>query len=199
MDTQETISKKIRQILKERNIPVKRFGSQLGIHNFGRMLNNERNWTLWNLEKVASALGVSVGSLTQQQADVPIILDIGQEPFSFPHEIGRASALKWVSVPNEDGGVSVLARMYGIRIRDNSYSPVLKEGATLIAQKETYKEIESGDIVVYCLPEGSGRIGKVFMMNDKVLFKPINPRDPEETLLDRGQIRMMDKVVFIKL
>ena len=73
MDTQQKISERIKTLIKERGFSVKPFGEKLGIYNLGRMLNNERNWTLKNLEKIAGALGVTVGSLTQDYADIPII------------------------------------------------------------------------------------------------------------------------------
>lgn len=201
MSVQETISQRIRQILKERDIPPKTFGQRLGIHNFGRMLRNERNWTLRNLEKVAAALGITVGSLTSEHVDVPVLREINAaEAFPFPRDLDKEVPVGWAPAPGIDiGGIVSVSKMYGIAITNGSFAPFLKKGTTLVAQKETSDEIETGDIVVYCCPKGMGNIGKVTLVDDKVIFKPLSPLEPEEKLLDRGQLVMMDRIVFIKL
>ena len=59
---------------------------------------------------------------------------------------------------------------------------------------------ETGDYVIYCCPKGIGHIGKVKLFDDKVFFKNLDPGDPfQDELLDRGQLRMMDRVAYIKM
>jgi hypothetical protein len=165
------------------------------------MLNNERNWTLKNLEKIAAALDVTVGSLTREFADIPIVREVAaQEAFPCPRDPKEEIPTDWVATPVPDeGGISVISKMYGIKIKDNSYSPTFKEGDALIAQKDSGKEIKSGDLVVYCCPKGIGHIGKISFHDKIILFKPLNPVDSQELLLDRGQLAMMDRVLYIKL
>jgi transcriptional regulator with XRE-family HTH domain len=200
MDTQQKISERIKTLIKERGFSVKPFGEKLGIYNLGRMLNNERNWTLKNLEKIAGALGVTVGSLTQDYADIPIIVVVkSNEPFQFPLEIKKDQAKGWVPapVPVEAGGASLVAKMYALEIKDNK---IFDKPVTLIAQKDAGDEIETGDYVIYCCPKGIGHIGKVKLFDDKVFFKNLDPGDPfQDELLDRGQLRMMDRVAYIKM
>jgi len=201
MGIQESISRKIRLIMAVRGLAAKPFGEQLGVHNLGRMLNNERNWTLKNLEKVAAALGVTAGSLVGEPSDIPVIREISaQEPFPCPREPKEEVVMERVSAPlPEDGNLASLAQMYGLKVKDNSYSPVYKKGDILVARKGTSPEMQTGDIVIYCCPKGKGNIGKISLHDQLILFKPLNPLDSQELLLDRGQLAMMDRVSFIKL
>lgn len=200
MDTQQKISERIRKLLKEQGLSVKPFGEKLGIFNLGRMLANERNWTLKNLEKIAVGLGVTVGSLTQDYSDIPVILEINSdEPFQFPLEIKKELAEGWMPapIPLEAGGVLLVTKMYAVQINDHR---IFDKPVSLIVQKDAHDQIETGDFVLYCDPKGVGHIGKVSLHQDKVLFKALDPSDPfKEELLDRGQLRLMDRVVFIKL
>ena len=93
MDTQQKISERIKKLLEERNLKIKPFGEKLGIHNLSRMLANERNWTIRNLEKIAGGLGVTVGALAYDFTDIPILLEVGDEPFLFPQEINKDRAI----------------------------------------------------------------------------------------------------------
>jgi transcriptional regulator with XRE-family HTH domain len=197
MDTQQKISDRIRELLKERGYSVKPFGEKLGIYNLGRMINNERNWTLKNLEKVAGALGVTVGSLAQDFANVPILLDVKDaELFQFPQEIKRENALGWVPAPIPVEEIGSLDKFYAISLNGH---PHFGKAVTVIAKKDTGLQAEDGDYVIYCCPKGIGHIGKVKLFPDKVSFRSINPLGPyQDELLDRGQLRMMDRVAYIK-
>jgi transcriptional regulator with XRE-family HTH domain len=196
MDIQKTISQRVRQLLEERDLALKPFAQKLGIHNFGRILRGERNWTLEHLEKVAKALNVSISSLTDEYALVPILREVSsREPFAFPRDL--KDSLDWVPAPQLGlGEKAVLAKMYGIRVKENGYSPILRKGSTLIAQKDTSDQIEEEDIVIYSCPQGFGHIGRVFFHDDKILFRPLNPAE-KDRIMDRGQINMMDRVISV--
>jgi len=200
MDTQQKISERIRKLLKEQGLSVKPFGEKLGIYNLGRMLANERNWTLKNLEKIAVGLSVTVGSLTQDYSDIPVVLEIkSNEPFQFPLEIKKELAKGWIPapIPVEVGGALLVAKMYAVQINDQG---IFDKPVTLMVQKDAHDQIETGDFAIYCDPKGLGHIGKVSLYQDKVLFRALDPSDPfKEELLDRGQLRLMDRVVYIKL
>lgn len=196
MDTQQNISERIKKLLKERNLKIKPFGEELGIHNLSRMLANERNWTIRNLEKIAGGLGVTVGALAYDFTDIPILLEVDDEPFLFPQEIDKERAIGWISAPispDEGAGVS---QMYAIRVNNER---ILEKKVTLIVLKDDDRA-ESGDYVVYCCPKGIGHIGRIKLFEDKVLFRAMSPLDPlQDELMDRGQLRMMDRVIIIKL
>ena len=195
MDTQENISDRIKKLLKERNLKIKPFGEKLGIHNLSRMLANERNWTIRNLEKIADGLGVTVGALAYDFTDIPILLEVGDEPFLFPQEINRDRAIGWVSAPISPDEMAEGSKMYAIRVNNER---ILEKKVTLIVLKDS--EAESGDYVVYCCPKGIGHIGRIKLFEDKVLFRAVSPLDPlQDELMDRGQLRMMDRVIIIKL
>jgi transcriptional regulator with XRE-family HTH domain len=196
MDTQQKISERIKKLLEERNLKIKPFGEKLGIHNLGRMFNNERNWTINNLEKIAAALKVTVGSLAHDFADIPIILEVGDEPFLFPQEIDKERVIEWIPAPTPLYGEGEVSTMYAIRL---NHDRILEKKLTLIVLKGDAK-IESGDYVVYCCPKGIGHIGRVKLFGDKALFRAFDPLDPlQDELMDRGQLRMMDRVIYIKL
>lgn len=162
------------------------------------MLDGERNWTLPNLEKLAKKLNVPLNYFLAEHGEVPVVREIvAQESFKFPAKPQEEPVINWVTVPKLE--VTLLAQMYGIRIKDGSYLPDYKKGTTFIAQKKTSENIEGGDIVVYSSPNGNGHLGKVYFHNDKILFKPLNPLDRKELLLDQGQLTMMDKVLYIQL
>jgi transcriptional regulator with XRE-family HTH domain len=195
MDTQENISARIKKLLKERNLKIKPFGEKLGIHNLSRMLANERNWTIRNLEKIAGGLGVTVGALAYDFTDIPILLEVGDEPFLFPQEINKDRAIGWVSAPISPDEMAEGSKMYAIRVNNER---ILEKKVTLIVLKDS--EAESGDYVVYCCPQGIGHIGRIKLFEDKVLFRAVSPLDPlQDELMDRGQLRMMDRVIIIKL
>jgi transcriptional regulator with XRE-family HTH domain len=196
MDTQQNISERIRKLLKERNLKIKPFGEKLGIHNLSRMLANERNWTIKNLEKIAGGLGVTVGALAYDFTDIPILLEVDDEPFLFPQKIDKERAIGWVSAPISPDEMAEGSKMYAIRVNNER---ILEKKVTLIVLKDDDRT-ESGDYVVYCCPKGIGHIGKIKLFEDKVLFRAMSPLDPlQDELMDRGQLRMMDRVVIIKL
>jgi transcriptional regulator with XRE-family HTH domain len=194
MDTQQKISERIKGLLKDQGYSAKPFGEKLGIYNLGRMLNNERNWTLKNLEKIAGALGVTVGALAQDFVDIPILIEATDEPFMFPLEIKKERALGWVPAPIPVYGGGEVSKMYAISVKNVR---IFKKPKTLIIEKDSH--IESGDQVVYCCPEGFGHIGEITLYEDKMLFKALDPMDPfQDKLLDRGQLRMMDRVSYTR-
>jgi transcriptional regulator with XRE-family HTH domain len=196
MDIQQKISERIKKLLEERNLKIKPFGEKLGIHNLGRMFNNERNWTINNLEKIAAALKVTVGSLAHDFADIPLLLEVGDEPFLFPQEIDKERAIEWIPAPIPLSGGGEVSKIYAIRL---NHDRILEKKLTLIVLKGDAK-IESGDYVVYCCPKGIGHIGRVKLFGDKVLFRAFDLLDPlQDELMDRGQLRMMDRVIYIKL
>ena len=174
---------------------VKPFGEKLGIFNLGRMVNNERNWTIKNLDKIAGALGVTVGALVQDFIDIPLLVEVGSAPFPFPLEIRGERAMGWVPAPMPVYGGGKVSKMYAISVKNER---IFRKPRTLIIEKNGDK-IESGDQVVYCCPEGFGHIGEVTIYEDKVLFKALDPMDPfQDKLLDRGQLRMMDRVSYTR-
>jgi transcriptional regulator with XRE-family HTH domain len=196
MDTQQKISERIKKLLEERNLKIKPFGEKLGIHNLGRMINNERNWTINNLEKIAAALKITVGSLAYDFADIPVLLEVGDEPFLFPQEIDKERAIEWIPAPIPLSGGGEVPKIYAIRL---NHERIFEKKSIFIVLKNDRK-IESGDYVVYCCPKGIGHIGRVKVFGDDVLFRAFDILDPiQDELMDRGQLRMMDRVIYIKL
>jgi transcriptional regulator with XRE-family HTH domain len=196
MDTQQNISERIKKLLKERNLKIKPFGEKLGIHNLSRMFANERNWTIRNLEKIADALDVTVGALAYDFADIPLLVEVGEEPFLFPQEIDKERAIAWIPAPIPLYGGGEVSKMYAIRVKNER---IYRKPKTLIIEKDGIIPITNGDDVVYCCPKGYGHLGTITIYEDKVLFRPFDPMDPfQDALLDRGQLRMMDRVSYTK-
>ena len=157
MDTQQNISERIKKLLKERNLKIKPFGEKLGIHNLSRMFANERNWTIRNLEKIADALGVTVGALAYDFADIPLLVEVGEEPFLFPQEIDKERAIAWIPAPIPLYGGGEVSKMYAIRVKNER---IYRKPKTLIIEKDGIIPITNGDDVVYCCPKGYGHLGQ---------------------------------------
>jgi transcriptional regulator with XRE-family HTH domain len=201
---QKTISERVNQLLSEAGITPKAFAESIGIGpaNFYKMLNGERKWSVAHLEKIAAGLNVGINALTSKFQGVPVLREVRlQETFRYPHDIGAEHPITWVPVPSEGGNRDLLAKMYGVSVKNGAQSPFFVEGATLICQQESSDQIQDGSLVVYCSPEGEGIIGRVLYHDSpqKLRFQPLNGPSTKELLLDRGQLRMMDKVLFIKL
>ena len=201
---QKTIRERVSQLLSEAGLTSKAFAESIGIGpaNFYKMLSGERKWAVAHLEKVAAGLNVSINALTSKFQGVPVLREVRlRETFRYPHDIGAEQPIRWVPAPSEGGNRDLLAKMYAVAVKNGAESPFFVEGATLICQQESSEQIQDGSLVIYCNPEGQGVIGRVFCQDppQKVRFQPLNDPNAQELLLDRGQLRMMDRVLFIKL
>jgi transcriptional regulator with XRE-family HTH domain len=202
-DTYKTISDHIRKLLKQKGVSPSAFGPTVGIDKsyFSRLMRGERPWSLEHLEKISQALGVGISDLIDQFVEVPIVREISAtERFNSCRHPRNESALDTVPAPRLHGVTpGDMAGLYGIRIKNGSYAPYFSQGTVLIAQKNTSEQIRSEDTVIYCDPQGQSHIGRVTLYNDHLLLESLNPADPEKLLLDRRQLRMMDRIIFIKL
>jgi hypothetical protein len=201
---QKTISERVGQLLSEAGLTSKAFAESIGFGpaNFYKMLSGERKWSVAHLERVASGLNVSINALTSKFQGVPVLREVRlRETFRYPHDIGAEQPIRWVPAPSEGGNRDLLAKMYAVAVKNGAESPFFVEGATLICQQESSEQIQDGSLVIYCNPEGQGLIGRVFCQDSpqKLRFQPLNDPKSQELFLDRGQLRMMDRVLFIKL
>jgi hypothetical protein len=108
------------------------------------------------------------------------------------------TATGWVPtpIPAEVGGAGLIAKLYAIAVHNNRF---FDKPLTLIAIKDP-DEIEDRDYVVYCDPQGIGHIGQVKLFDKKVFFKNLDPADSfQDQLLDSGQLRMMDRIAYLKV
>jgi hypothetical protein len=206
MDTpiQKTISERVNHLLSEAGHSSKSFAETIGISppNFYKMLSGERKWTIGHLEKVAAGLNVSIDNLTSKFQGVPVLIEITlRETFRYPHNLQTKKPKRWVPVPAEGGNKQLLANMYAVVVKDGAQTSFFVNGATLICQKESSDQIQDGSLVIYCSPEGEGIIGRIFFQDPpkKLRFQPLNGPTQKELLLDWGQLRMMDRVLFLKL
>jgi len=197
-DTYKNISARIRELLDKAGMDASPFAERVGINksNFSRLLRGERHWSLDHLEKISRGLGVGISELIDSFTEVPVIREISAtEPFDFCHHIEKESHLDTVPAPRVKG----FGPLYAIRFRDDTYAPYFTQGTVLIVQKDTFDQIKTGDFVVYCSPEGRGHIGRVTLYDNHLLLEILSPRDPRKLMLDRGQLRLMDRVIIIKL
>jgi transcriptional regulator with XRE-family HTH domain len=197
-DHHQSISERIRELLAQAGLNPSPFAEKVGINksNFSRLLRGERKWSLDHLERVSQGLGVSVSELISNFHEVPVLREISAvEPFDFCHSIEKENRLGTVPAPR----VKDFGPLYGIRFRDDTYTPYFNRGSVLIVQKDTSDQIKTGDLVIYCDPKGTGHIGRVTLYDHQLLLEVLSPRDPRKLMLDRGQLRLMDRIIIIRL
>jgi SOS-response transcriptional repressor LexA len=197
----KNISERIKGLLKERGLKAKPFAVKAGIEptQFSRMLRGIRQWTIPHLQKVANALGVQVGDLTDEVRSVPIIASINAfQGCPFPEKIESATALGFVPLPRFglEKGVKepLLSKLYAIQIEDDSFMPAIEKGMKLIIQKDTHEGLQEGNMVVYCDATGKANIGRLSFYDDHLLLKSLNPK-VKDLILPKAHLKLMDLVI----
>jgi len=195
------ISQRIKALMKERGLKAKPFALQAGVEptQFSRMLRGIRQWTIPHLQKVATALGVQMGDLTDEVRTVPIIASINAyQGCPFPEKIDSATALGFVPLPRFglEKGVKepLLSKLYIIQIEDDSFMPAIEKGVKLIIQKDTHEGLQEGNLVVYCDATGKANIGRLSFYDDHLLLKSLNPK-VKDLILPKAHLKLMDRVI----
>lgn len=191
------ISQRIDALLKARKLKRKPFAKSVGIDptQFSRMMRNIRQWTVPHLQAVAKGLDVQVGDLTDELISIPIVAEI--DAFSdipYPEQIDKTQVLGEVPAPRllVGKGRIMLAQMYALQIKDDSFEPALPKGSKLIVERDGDKE--EGSLVVYCDDQGKMRLGRISFHDNSVILHSI-AAGVKALILPRKRLSSMDRVI----
>ncbi|MBM4289754.1 MAG: hypothetical protein FJ135_16715 [Deltaproteobacteria bacterium] len=161
-----------------------------------RMLKGNRKWVMSHLELVAKALGVQVGDLADEHVAIPIVSEISSvQECGYPGAV-EETIIGYVPLPRiiaEKKDWPKAEEVYGIRIKDKSFEPVLLEGAELIVHRNG--KIKEGDLVVYCDATNRMFLGRLYFHNDQLLLRSLSPSNQKDMILPRRHLSSMDRVV----
>lgn len=195
-----TISQRIDALLKERNLKRKPFAISAGIEptQFSRMMRNIRQWTVPHLQAVAKALDVQVGDLTDELISIPILAEVDAvSDVLYPEyreEIDKTQVFGWVPAPRllVNKGQRMLAELYALKIKDDSFEPFLPKGSKLLVERDGNKE--EGSLVVYCDDRGCLRLGRISFHENSVILHSI-VAGAKALILPRKRMSSMDRVI----
>jgi SOS-response transcriptional repressor LexA len=200
------INERIRVLMRARGWKIKDLAEEIErlspaqkIHpsQLSRMLAGKRQWLMPHLELVAKSLRVQVGDLADHTVAIPIVAEI-----SAAHECGYPGAIEEPSVIGYLPLPRIIAEMkdwpmpeelYGLRVRDNSFEPVLFKNAQIVVRRNG--EIKEQDLVVYCDQSNRIFLGRVFFHNDHLLLRSLNPAMQKDMILPRRHLSSMDRII----
>jgi SOS-response transcriptional repressor LexA len=200
------INERIRALLRARGwkiIDLVRETNQLDpakkIHHsqLSRMLRGERQWPISHLELVAKALGVQVGDLVDENVAIPIVAAISAfQESAYPIGVQESQILGYIPLPRTIPGNQEWPRpedLYGLRVKDNSFEPMLLENTRIIVHKNG--EIKEGDLVVYCDHSNRIFIGRLYFHGEQLLLRSPNPAVQTDMILPRRLLSSMDRII----
>jgi hypothetical protein len=162
-----------------------------------RMLAGKRQWIMPHLELVAKALGVQVGDLADQTVAIPIVAEISAtQDCSYPDNIEGNEILGYLPLPRIIAGKKdwpMAEELYGIRVKDDSFAPVISKGAELIVQRNGEKREE--DLVIYCDESNKMYLGCLFFHDGNLLLRSLNPITQKDMILPRRLLSSMDRII----
>jgi SOS-response transcriptional repressor LexA len=201
------INARIRALMRARGWKIKdlaaeieRLNPQKKIHQsqLSRMLAGKRQWLMAHLELAAKALGVQVGDLADENVAIPIVGEISaSHECRYPGDkIEEDQVLGHLPLPrimSERKGWPRPEELYGLRIEDNSFEPVLFSDAKIVVQRDGEKKEQ--DLVVYCDEGNRMFLGRLFFHNDHLLLRSLNPAVQKDMILPRRLLSSMDRIV----
>lgn len=195
----EVINARLKKLMTERNIENElQLAQATGLHNTAiyRGFSGERPWNLDQLEIIARSLGVSLCSILQEPLVVPIVglATEGQGP---PQEsIMHPKPISYLDYQIND--MSNLAKLYALEVADNSMVPILRQGAHLIAQRDTADSIKQGDLVVFWDTNDKTLIRQIKFDGDHIILRSLTAGGPGKEFSKR-YLAACDRIRRIEL
>ena len=200
------INERIKKLMRARGWKIKDLADEIErlnpakkIHQsqLSRMLQGKRQWLMPHLEIVAKALGVQVGDLADETVAIPIVAEISaSQECLYPGQFEEPQILGYLPLPRiiaEKKDWPTPEQLYGLRVRDNSFEPVIIKNAQLIVQRDG--SIKETDLVVYCDQSNLIFLGRLFFHNDHLLLRSLNPAIQKDMILPRRHLSSMDRVI----
>lgn len=199
------INERIRALMGARGWKIKDLADEIErlspaqkIHQsqLSRMLAGKRQWLMPHLELVAKALRVQVGDLADETVAIPVVAEISATQNCLYPDSTEDRNLGYLPLPRiiaEKKDWPMAEELYGIRIKDESYAPVISKGAELIVQRHGEKKEE--DLVIYCDTSNRMYLGRLFFHEGNLLLRSLNPSTQKDMILPRRLLSNMDRVV----
>jgi Peptidase S24-like/BetR domain len=197
--TLEMINTRIKALMTERGIENELQLAEIsGLHNTAiyRGFSGERPWNLDQLEIIARSLKVPMSVLFQEPIVVPIVgvttdgHGPPQEDITHPKPIGFRSY--------RGDNLSDLAQVYCLKVADNSMAPILREGAHLIAQRDTADSIKQNDLVVFWDSDDTTLIRQINLDGEHIILRSLSPGGADKVLPKR-YLAACDRIRSIEL
>ena len=200
------INERIKKLMRARGWKIKDLADEIErlnpakkIHQsqLSRMLQGKRQWLMPHLEIVAKALGVQVGDLADETVAIPIVAEISaSQECLYPGQFEEPQILGYLPLPRiiaEKKDWPTPEQLYGLRVRDNSFEPVIIKNAQLIVQRDG--SMKETDLVVYCDQSNRIFLGRLFFHNDHLLLRSLNPATQKDMILPRRHLSSMDRII----
>ncbi len=128
---------------------------------------------------------------------VPVIsLVSASEPFRWTNgDFEQGIGLEKISLPS---GVDpkLAGKIYAVRVRGDSMSPYLKDGAILFIKIESRDEVRDGDYVIYKDEDNNAWVKTILFRNDIVILRCLNTDYPDLVKAKDEHI-ILEKVISI--
>jgi SOS-response transcriptional repressor LexA len=198
--TLEAINARLKKLMAERNIENElQLAQASGLHNTAiyRGFSGERPWNLDQLEIIARrALKVPLSALFQDPLVVPIV-GTAKDGHGPPQEsITNPKPIGYRAYQMDD--MTDLARLYCLEVADNSMTPILRQGAHLIAQRDTADSIKQGDLVVFWDSDDRTLIRQINFDGEHIVLKSLTPEGADKVLPKR-YLAACDRIRRIEL
>lgn len=182
--------------MEARKLKIKPLALAAGVDptQLSRMLRGVRQWTIPHLQAVASVLDVQVGDLTDDLVMIPIVAEINADSkVPYPDQI-KTTTLGEVPAPRSFAGKgkSTLAKMYALKITDDSFEPTIPTGSRLIVEKEGDKG--EGDLVVFCNDQGNICLGRLHFHESNITLQCLRPGG-KVRILPQKYLTSMDRII----
>lgn len=128
---------------------------------------------------------------------VPVIsLVSAGEPFRWTNgDFEQGVGLEKISLP---AGVDpkLAGKIYAVRVRGDSMSPYLKDGATLFIKIESRDEVRDGDYVIFKDEDNNAWVKMILFRNDLIILRSLNTDYPDLVKAEDEHI-ILEKVISI--
>ena len=184
--------------MKPKGFKIKPLAIVAGIDQsqLSRMLRGLRQWTIPHLQAVARVLDVQVGDLTDELIMIPIVAEIDASTDTlYPDQIDKTRTFGEVPAPRfwlPGKGILMLARMYALKIKDDSFAPTFPKGSKVIVEKDGDKE--DGSLVVFCDTNNYMLLGRISFHENSVILHSLS-HGGKATILPRKYLSSMDRVI----
>jgi transcriptional regulator with XRE-family HTH domain len=199
--TESLITGRIKQIMDSQGLNTLELSKKSGVDNatlykiLGKR-DDERVWTLDQLEKIAPALGVGLWELFSEPLYPPIVAEISNSEGPPIEKITKPEPIGYHPYPIAREDKKTLQQMYCLKVKDKTMLPIFRPGAILTAQRETWRDIANEDFVIYCPADGHTLIRQVWSENEHLILKSLTQGIPD-MVLPKEHLRLCHRVLRI--
>lgn len=200
----DTISQRVKLLMQEYGLSQSALArkAQYDQGALSKMLRREKAWSANAVEKVARALGVAPEYLTSAVSPetysiipFPIVAEWYEGGFDYQLTY-RQDPLRLGLIVQSKGGRVTLKPIYGIEVKDDSLLPMIPRGSLIRVQRDTWEEIEEGNMVIYCKEDGYGSVRRVHFEGAFIHLISPNPNVPPVKVPKTYQV-LLERVIGV--